>query len=49
VDLVEISLLKLGKLNEAYYILSNFAALIERKKVHSLVFEHKHAVIKFYF
>lgn len=28
VDLVEISLFKLGKLNEAYYILSNFAALL---------------------
>lgn len=47
-DLVEIQLFKLGKLNEAYYILSNFASLIERKKMQSLVFEQKRAVMRFY-
>ena len=48
VDLVEVALFKLGKLNEAYYTLSNFESLLERKQTESLVFRQKSAVMKFY-
>jgi hypothetical protein len=48
VDLVEVGLFKLGKLNEAYYTLSDFEGLLARKKIESLVFQQKRAIMRFY-
>ena len=48
VDLAEINMFKLGRLNEAYYLLKNFQLEIENRGMNFLSFKQKKKIIIYY-